>query len=159
MTATPDASSNFIWPPTIYGAAFALAMAAAFLWPAPLAPTGVWRWTALMIGATVAVGGVAIALAAEFRFKRAGTAVLPTRPTTAFVSDGIYAYTRNPMYLGISLSLAGCAGVANSWWFLLALPFAMYAVTKLAIEREERYLEAKFGAVYLASKARVRRWL
>ena len=90
--------------------------------------------------------GMALALWAEVGFKRARTAVLPTRPTTAIVTGGPYRFTRNPMYLGMSLGLAGCAGAFNSWWFVIALPIAMLAVTKLAIEPEEAYLERKFGS-------------
>ena len=47
----------------------------------------------------------------------------------------------------------------NQLWFLLATPFAMFSVTKLAIEREEAYLERTFGAEYMAYKSRVKRWI
>jgi protein-S-isoprenylcysteine O-methyltransferase Ste14 len=63
------------------------------------------------------------------------------------------------MYLGMSLGLIGAALGFDQLWFLLALPFAMLLVTKLAIEREEAYLTAKFGDAYLAYKAKVRRWV
>jgi protein-S-isoprenylcysteine O-methyltransferase Ste14 len=159
MSEARDASSNFIWPPMIYGAAVFISLA--LWWFAPLAITGreSLRAALLIAGGALVCSGGAIALLAEFSFKRARTAVLPTRPTTAIVAHGPYRFTRNPMYLGMSLALAGCAGVLNSWWFLIALPFAMFAVTKLAIEREEAYLERKFAGEYLDYKARVRRWI
>ena len=62
------------------------------------------------------------------------------------------------MYLGMSLILAGLGFAFDQLWFLLALPVALVAVTKLAIEREEAYLERKFGAEYVAYKRDVRRW-
>ena len=63
------------------------------------------------------------------------------------------------MYLGQVLFLLGLALLTGSAWFLIAAPFAMLAYRQLAILREEAYLERKFGLVYLAYKARVRRWL
>jgi protein-S-isoprenylcysteine O-methyltransferase Ste14 len=158
MSIPHDASSRFIWPPAIYGSATIVAGLLSWLKPWPFEPYEV-RTAALMAGVLVFCLGGASALAAEVSFKRAGTAVLPTRPTTAIVDTGIYRYTRNPMYLGMSLALLGIGLALNQLWFLLALPAAVFAVTKLAIEREEAYLAEKFGANYLAYKAKVRRWL
>ncbi len=158
MSKPNDASSPFIWPPAIYGSATLIAGLLSFFAAWPFEPAAV-RLTAIMAGvATLCLGG-AIALAAEIGFKRAGTAVLPTRPTTVIVSTGIYRFTRNPMYLGMSLALAGLGLALDQLWFLIALPVAMAAVTRLAIEREETYLAAKFGTEYLAYKAKVRRWV
>jgi protein-S-isoprenylcysteine O-methyltransferase Ste14 len=158
MSTQNDASSRFVWPPTIYGSATVLAGFLSWFAPWPFEPDAI-RTAALIAGVLVFCLGGTIALAAEIGFMRAGTAVLPTRPTTAIVDSGIYRFTRNPMYLGMSLALAGLGLGFNQLWFLLALPVAMLAVTKLAIEREEAYLAQKFGAEYLAYNARVRRWL
>jgi protein-S-isoprenylcysteine O-methyltransferase Ste14 len=84
--------------------------------------------------------------------------VPPTKPSTALVTDGIYRRTRNPMYLGLSLILFGIAFAADSLWFLIVLTIAIFAVTKLAIEPEERYLADLFGTPYRDYKSRVRRW-
>ncbi len=157
MSKPADASSSFPWPPVIFSLAFALAILAGWMKPLPILPEAGQGFLRL-IGIVLILSGVGIALAAEWRFVLAGTATLPTRPTRAIVSDGIYRYSRNPMYLGLSLTVQGLGFVANSWWFLLILLFAVIAVTKLAIEPEEHYLEAKFGAEYLSYKARTRRW-
>ena len=157
MSKPADASSSFPWPPVIFSLAFALATLAGWKEPLPILPEagqGILR----LIGIVVILLGIVIALAAEWRFVLAGTATLPTRPTNTIVTDEIYRYSRNPMYLGLSLAVQGVGFVASSWWFLLILPLAVIAVTKLAIEREEHYLEAKFGAEYLSYKARTRRW-
>jgi protein-S-isoprenylcysteine O-methyltransferase Ste14 len=152
-----DASSSFPWPPVIFVTAFALAIFAGWRVPLPILPEP-GRGLLHLAGILIILLGMGIALAAEWRFQMAGTATLPTRPTSTIVSDGIYRYTRNPMYLGLSLTVAGVGFLTDSWWFLFALPFAVIAVTKLAIEREERYLEVKFGPDYLGYKARTRRW-
>ena len=157
MSQTHDASSRFIWPPTIYLAAAVLSGLAAWFSPWPFQID--WRMLGGVAGSALVALGLAVAVSAERRFKGAGTPVPPTRPTTAIVSSGIYRHTRNPMYLGMSLVLAGLGLVFNQLWFLLALPVAVFAVTKLAIEREEEYLTKKFGAEYVNYKARVRRWV
>ena len=82
----------------------------------------------------------------------------PSKPSTALITGGIYRWIRNPMYLGLSLMLLGVGVALGSLWFFVALPIAIFAVTKLAIEPEERYLEEKFGTAYLEYKSRVRRW-
>lgn len=152
-----DASSSFPWPPVIFATAFALAALAGWKEPLPIVPEAA-RGFLRIVGILIILSGIVIALAAEWRFVLAGTATLPTHPTSTIVSDGIFRYTRNPMYLGLSLTVAGVGFLINSWWFLVVLPFAVIAVTKLAIEREERYLEGKFGRDYLGYKARTRRW-
>ena len=102
--------------------------------------------------------GAAIAGWAEIAFLIARTGTLPISPTSTIVSTGIYRWTRNPMYLGMSLVTAGLAFLLGSLWFLIVLPLAVYAVTKLAIEPEEAYLQRKFGQTYLDYKNKVRRW-
>jgi protein-S-isoprenylcysteine O-methyltransferase Ste14 len=158
MNGARDASSPFIWPPTIFGAAV---VGAALLWwlvPLPFLPTRAWIALRLLGGLFI-VGGIALALSAEQAFRRAGTAAKPTEPTTAIVAEGVFRYTRNPMYLGMTVILVGLGFATDCLWFFIAAPVAVVAVTKLAIEREERYLEQKFGAAYLDYKARIRRWL
>jgi len=63
------------------------------------------------------------------------------------------------MYLGLALLQAGLAMVTNALWPLLMLAPVLVAVRCLVIDREERYLEAKFGEEYRVYKTRVRRWL
>jgi protein-S-isoprenylcysteine O-methyltransferase Ste14 len=81
------------------------------------------------------------------------------RPTTALVTSGPYRLTRNPMYLGMAFLYAGLALSFGVTWSLAFLPLVLLAVDRLAILREEHYLEAKFGEEYRRYKARVRRWL
>lgn len=117
------------------------------------APAGV----ALALAAT----GVVVALAGVFAFRRRRTTVNPTRPGAAacIVSGGIYRLSRNPMYLGMLLALAGwCWFLANAAAALLLPAFAAY-ITRFQIVPEERALLAKFGPAYTRYKAQVRRWL
>jgi protein-S-isoprenylcysteine O-methyltransferase Ste14 len=152
-----EASSLFPWPPVIYATAFIAAWLCQQFWPMRVVPDNVAD-VARVVGVIVILIGVGVALAAELRFFNAGTATLPNHPTSVIVQDGIYRHTRNPMYLGMCLVLVGLAPAWNSLWCWIALPFALFAVTKLAIEREEAYLAREFGEVYVAYRARTRRW-
>jgi protein-S-isoprenylcysteine O-methyltransferase Ste14 len=73
-------------------------------------PLGQWispPWNRL--GGLVAAVGIAIAVAAFVRFRQIGTTVNPVDPSkaTRLVADGVFRFSRNPMYLGLLLSLIG----------------------------------------------------
>jgi protein-S-isoprenylcysteine O-methyltransferase Ste14 len=144
-------------PPAIY----ALALAAGFLarrrWPAEIWTGHVH--TARAGGALLFAAGLALAASAVLVFRRAGTSPNPMRPTTTLAVAGPYRFSRNPMYLGMTLVSAGFAVFWNALWPLLSVPVAMGLVTVLVITREERYLEARFGEEYRRYRARVRRWI
>jgi protein-S-isoprenylcysteine O-methyltransferase Ste14 len=91
--------------------------------------------------------------------KRAGTNVDPREPTTAIVTGGPYRFTRNPLYLSMTLVYAGITALANALPAALLLPAVLAFMRRGVIEREERYLERKFGDEYMDYKARVRRWI
>lgn len=92
-------------------------------------------------------------------FRIAQTRPEPWQPTTTIVESGIYALSRNPMYLGMALAYAAVALFCDSPTALLLLPIVLLIIHFAVIRREERYLEAKFGANYSRYKNRVRRWL
>jgi len=101
---------------------------------------------------------MALFVSSAGKFRAAGTAVPANKPTTAIVRTGPYRFSRNPIYLAFSLLQLGIAIWVNSLWLLATLAVAL-ALIHVVIAREERYLERKFGAEYLAYKASVRRWL
>jgi protein-S-isoprenylcysteine O-methyltransferase Ste14 len=92
-------------------------------------------------------------------FRRARTAILPTRPASQLVDGGPYRFTRNPMYTGLTTAYVGAAALLDSVWPLLLLPLVLAALVRLVVRREEAYLRGAFGAEYAAYQARVRRWL
>ena len=67
--------------------------------------------------------------------------------------------TRNPFYLSLTLLYTGMALMVNSLWTILLLPGALIVIRYGVINREERFLEQKFGEQYLGYKAKVRRWM
>lgn len=90
---------------------------------------------------------------------RAGTTVEPHGTTTRIIATGPFAFSRNPIYIGLSLGYVGVAVAFNALWPLLLLPAVWLVMVKGVIEREEAYLERKFGEVYVDYKRNVRRWL
>lgn len=113
------------------------------------------------VGPLLAGAGAVVGVAGVAAFRRRRTTVDPTRPeaVTALVREGIYRRTRNPMYLGLAMGLAGWA-----WWLANAAAVALVAVfvawiDRLQIVPEERALRRKFGAEFDRYAARVRRWI
>jgi len=106
---------------------------------------------------------VLLALALIYRifcqFKRAETEIEPWKPTRKILDHGLYAYSRNPIYLALALASIGIGIIANSIWMATSFIPALWLVFYIAIKKEEVYLEEKFGQEYLTYKNRVRRWL
>lgn len=154
----PDADrpSTVPWPPIIYAVTLALAWGLSRLAPLPAWPTNA---VIELTGAVAFCVGIALVAMALVRFRAHGTTFDPVGPASALATDGIYRVSRNPMYLGAVIAFLGLSAYLNAPWLLLLQPVLVLALTKLAIEREEAYLERRFGAAYQAYAARTRRWL
>lgn len=117
-------------------------------------------WPARVVLAVVfALVGVALVGAALGLFRRSGQDPRPWESTPAVIAEGVYRYTRNPMYLGLGLVQAAIGIAVASGWIVALVPVTLAIVHVTAVRHEEAYLERKFGADYLAYKRRVRRWL
>ena len=120
-----------------------------------------WRGWQVGLAIGLGVAGVTLAVFAVGLFARDKTTVHPETPekATTLVMDGVYRFTRNPMYLGMFLVLLGWAiYLGNAASLLVAFIFVLY-INRFQISREEAALTANFGEAYLAYKSRVRRWL
>jgi protein-S-isoprenylcysteine O-methyltransferase Ste14 len=117
-----------------------------------------WRSGFALILCTV---GFAIVLAGVVAFRRVKTTVNPLTPeaTTAMVTEGVYRFTRNPMYLGFLLVLAGWAMYLSNVLAFALLPLFVLYMNRFQIVPEERALSAKFPDAFTAYKCSVRRWL
>ena len=112
-----------------------------------------------VVGMVLVALGMALAAWGMLVFVRARTAIYPNRPASRVVRHGPYRFTRNPMYVGMTAAYAGVALALNLGWPFVLLPLVLFALVRLVIRREERYLAQAFGADYDAYRARVRRWL
>ncbi|GAV21192.1 hypothetical protein MMIC_P2172 [Mariprofundus micogutta] len=102
-----------------------------------------------------------IDLWALLSFRRAKTTIDPRYPhkTSTIVSSGIYGYTRNPMYLGLTLILSALSiWLGAKFGLFVVAAFILYMNT-FQIEPEEEALEKQFGDVYIRYKSKVRRWI
>lgn len=111
----------------------------------------------VMLGATGAGLGVMGLLA----FRRGKTTVHPSHPerSSAVVTEGIYRYTRNPMYLGLAFFLTAWATKLGNVVSLLCVPAFIAYMTRFQILPEERALLSKFGATFGEYMDSVRRWM
>ena len=111
------------------------------------------------MGGAVIVAGLLLASVGIRHFRRQHTTVEPFGTPTALVSTGPYRFTRNPMYLGIVVTLAGIALLVATIPFLIP-PVAFFVIINATqIPREEAKLTALFGDQYTHYRQRVRRWL
>jgi protein-S-isoprenylcysteine O-methyltransferase Ste14 len=84
---------------------------------------------------------------------------MPWKPTKNIITDGIYGWSRNPIYLGFNLLPIGMGIFFDNVWVLLSFVPAAFTLYHVAIKKEEVYLEEKFGDEYLGYKNKVRRWI
>tara|TARA_R110002110_G_scaffold395138_2_gene609626 strand:- start:119659 stop:120123 length:465 start_codon:yes stop_codon:yes gene_type:complete len=126
-------------------------------WLIPL--RGLSLQTQLVVGLPIIVLAIVLLLMSAWELSRAGTSPLHHQPTTKIFSRGLYGLSRNPIYVAMTLGCVGVAIAADRVWVIVATAVAVLVIDRMVIAREETFLEAKFGAEYLAYKARVRRWV
>lgn len=151
--ATPARGARVlvIPPPLYYVVGFVAGMLIPFRIPT-LPGTAILGAVILAIGTTLALGGIVAVV-------RHRTTIVPHRVVSSLVTTGAYRLSRNPMYTGLAIAYVGGALLVESWWSLVLLPLVLYAVLRLVIDPEERYLAAAFDEAYEAYRVRVRRWL
>lgn len=142
-------------PPIIYLIGLLLGLSLHYLYPVKFLPAAISVWCGLLL----ILMSVLLVVSAMLAFRRAGTSPDVRKPTTAISTDGIYRWSRNPMYVSLALLYLGIACWINSLSMLLLLVPVLVVVDLGVIKREERYLEIKFGDEYLRYKSQVRRWI
>jgi len=150
-----DSPGLIVFPPVLYVGTLLLGLVPHWFWPMHL---GRPLWVRITGGIMLAAGA-AVAHWAQRTMHRAGTNVLPSRPALSIVTHGPFRFSRNPIYVANIFVYIGLSFLFNAVWPLLLLPPMVYVVYWGIIQREERYLETKFGEVYMSYKNRVPRWL
>ncbi len=156
-SGTQDSPGMAAWrPAAIQLSSVLLGLILHTLWPAeiPLAAGLAWIAVPMFMGL-----GFAIIALSYREFARARTSLRPDRGANALIRTGPFHYSRNPLYLAVSLLIVGIGVWVNSLWILVMLIPLFLVMSRAVIAREERYLEHKFGQVYLDYKESVRRWL
>ncbi|OGR10547.1 MAG: hypothetical protein A2277_05860 [Desulfobacterales bacterium RIFOXYA12_FULL_46_15] len=106
---------------------------------------------------TVLSGGLAVM--AVWALLRNKTTFDTMASTVRIVQNGVFRFSRNPMYLSLLLLLSGIAVWRWSMGLLVTVPVLYTMILFLAIKPEERYLNGKFGKEYTDYAAKVRRWI
>lgn len=144
-------------PPALFVAVFFAGLLVQRAWP--LVPLFVGTLWTEIIGVATMAGGFALVLAGILTFRRSRTAVYPNRPARRIVTHGVYRFTRNPMYLGMSALYLGGVVTTTQAWPLVLFPLVVIVLVVTVIRKEERHLHAAFPEEYAVYVRRVRRWV
>lgn len=109
-------------------------------------------------GALLILMGIILAVLARREFARSGQPTDPGLPTRELITTGVFALSRNPLYLGGVMILAGISLASNLPWGLVFLLPSLAACRAILIAPEERYLASTFGENYHLYTATVHRW-
>jgi protein-S-isoprenylcysteine O-methyltransferase Ste14 len=149
-----DSPNRIPWPPIIYLGAAVVGIILGRILPLP--------WPEIaglnMAGGILALAAIGWDVTSMLTFARHKANIMPNRAATKLITSGPFAWSRNPIYLGNTLLVLG-AGIYFANWWLVGLAFvAAFVTQKLAIEREEAHMAAKFGVEWESYAKRVRRW-
>jgi protein-S-isoprenylcysteine O-methyltransferase Ste14 len=145
-------------PEMVFGTALVLGIILELI--SPLYFHGAWSTATRVVVGLIPFGlGAGLSVLAARDFARAKQSIRAGRRITRLVRKGVYAYTRNPLYIGLLLAYLGLAIILNMpWWLVLLFPLVP-AVHFLLVIPEERRLAEYFGPVYAAYADSVCRWV
>ena len=142
-------------PPLIHLASIMVAVGIAAFFPLVLPKSG----PLAALGYGFLILSLLIAGSAFRQFARNDNPVQPNQPIMSLMKEGVFRFTRNPLYLALALLHSGIGLISGNAWVLITLLPALLVVRFYVIAREEAYLARRFGQDYLDYQARVRRWL
>jgi len=154
-SASPDSPGVIARPPLLYAGVFLLAVVARVFAPLPITEWAV----ALPAGLALSVAAVVLARWGRRTMQAAGTNINPGLPATTVVTAGPFRYSRNPLYIALTLLYLGLTLAVNTWWGIVLLAPLLIAMHVGVVLREERYLDRKFGDSYRDYRSRVRRYV
>jgi protein-S-isoprenylcysteine O-methyltransferase Ste14 len=152
-----ERQSKVVPAPILVLASVVIALVAHRLFPIHfLPPLGI---AGVGVGIAICLASLALGLSGVREFRRQNTPTSPFRPTTAFVTSGVFRFTRNPMYLSFVTLLVGVAVAVNSVAFLGATLLLLVLMQFLVVRPEERFLLARYGTAFQNYSRSTRRWL
>ncbi len=110
-------------------------------------------------GAILIFIGFALILWSAIHFRRAQTPIHPRRKPTTLITNGPFAFSRNPIYLGMALIATGWAIRLGTLSAIFMVPVFMFVIQQRFIAGEEFHIDRALGDEWRAYKARTRRWL
>ncbi|HTP09838.1 MAG TPA: isoprenylcysteine carboxylmethyltransferase family protein [Anaerolineae bacterium] len=156
----PDSANTRQWEivEVVFGIPFLISVAlqavAPFSWP-----QGTLRQILILVGIVLISAGIGLIVLARRELARYGQPTDPGHPTSTVVMTGVFAVSRNPLYLGSVMVVSGIAVALNILWTLVTLVLSVLLCHYILIIPEEQYLTTKFGKEYTDYTASVHRWL
>lgn len=142
-------------PPIWLLAAVLMVWAQATLLPGLTYPIALAR----IAGPLLAAGGIALMIWAIAAFRAHQTTVVPHQTPETLITSGPFARSRNPIYLGDVMVLAGAILWWGAWPALVLIPLFMLVLTRRFIAPEEARMKESFGAEFAAYTQKTPRWL
>jgi protein-S-isoprenylcysteine O-methyltransferase Ste14 len=144
-----------VLPPVLYGGAFVVVLLLHWAWPLTIVRQPIAFW----LGLVLLVPALALAAWGRRTMHEAGTNISPLKPAVSLVTSGPFRFSRNPLYVALTVLYLGFTILLNSWWGVILLIPVLVVLHWGVVRREERYLELKFGEEYAKYRSRVRRYL
>ncbi len=113
----------------------------------------------ITIGILLIILAWTIIFTAKYQFKKHNQKSGPNNETTLLIQSGLFAHTRNPIYVGVLLLSPALGFIIGSIWLLLATIPVFFLIQHFLILPEEAYLKSKFGDAYFEYCKKVRRWV
>ncbi len=157
MENKKDHPAVYIPPPLIYVATFFASVIMQQL--VPLNKGFFDTSTSKIIGIVIIVTGLFFNFPALRQFFKTKNTIITIKPANSLQTTGIYAISRNPMYISLILIYIGLSIIIGNLWNFIFLPLLLLVVQEYIIKREEKYLERRFGKEIFNYKLKVRRWL
>lgn len=158
MNAHAERPNTIPWPPLVLVGFVVVGFALNAFWPLGW-PAGGIADLLTGLGVFLIVLALLIDVTAMRTMAAAHTTVLPHKRSDHLVTKGIFRFSRNPIYVANVMLIVGIGLFFGNWWLVLLAPIDGFATQKLAIEREEAHLEARFGKTYRDYKKSVNRWI
>ena len=153
-----DRPNTIPWPPIIVVCTIAIGIILDGIYDLG-SPFGVIGELLFGLGIMVIVIAILIDISAMRTMRTAKTTIMPHRGSDHLVTKGVFSFSRNPIYLANAMLIFGLGLVFANYWLCLLMPLAAFATQKLAIEREEKHLETRFGGSFRSYKKKVNRWI
>jgi protein-S-isoprenylcysteine O-methyltransferase Ste14 len=157
MSVDSAHKSRWVIAEVVFGIPVLVSLALHFVVPVSLAQ-GIFRLILIPVGIILIIIGIGIIVLARRELAHFRQPTDPGQPTSKVVNTGVFALSRNPLYLASVLVFLGLALALNMLWALAALLLSIILCLYVLIIPEERYLAAKFGEAYKTYTASVRRW-
>ena len=157
MENKKDHPGIYVPPPIVYALTFLVAV---FIQKKlPIDDSLFHRQLAKIVGVGLLIIALFFLIRSLRQFFLSKNTLVTIMAANSLQTNGIYNITRNPMYLGLAIVYLGISCLIGNWWNIILFPLLLLLIQEYMIKREEKYLERRFGQVYLDYKSKVRRWI